>query len=373
MADADRIQLREELLQVRDYLHREKTLIREGLVQWGNQIDQFEDEDVREEKSDAFLQFRQEGTDANQEDVDVLVDDAEERILNIDRKINRITNPVELPRPPIPRVDLHEPQQVPVVPPNDNFVGPLVLDNQEPDMPQQAEADGDANSNPANEAEPIPSVDCDGDLLRPVPAVIPFVQAQCKSRYKKVELRKFRGDPAEFPGWMNSFMFNVNSEGGIPGEMKLDQLLAAVEGAPKEAIQGLSYTAGSFQIAVDILTERFGQMHLIVESLQNQLMGLQLTSSRATDLRIFFDRLNMLLRQLGDVDKDSSQCGMTCQLIIGKLPSHVYDELLKMNFDQPWTTQALVEKLSKYVSHQETVARRKDSTNAISISEDAET
>ncbi|MCP3663543.1 MAG: DUF1759 domain-containing protein, partial [Gammaproteobacteria bacterium] len=129
----------------------------------------------------------------------------------------------------------------------------------------------------------------------------------------------------------------------------------------------------SFQIAVDILTERFGQMHLIVESLQNQLMGLQLTSSRAADLRIFFDRLNMLLRQLGDVDKESSQCGMTCQLVIGKLPSHVYDELLKMNFDQPWTTQTFVEKLGKYVSHQETVARKKDSTNGISISEDIET
>ncbi len=87
-------------------------------------------------------------------------------------------------------------------------------------MPQQAEAKGDANSNPADETEPIPAIDYDGDLPRPVPAMIPFVQAQYKSRYKKVDLRKFHGDPAEFPGWMNSFMFNINSEREVPAEIE---------------------------------------------------------------------------------------------------------------------------------------------------------
>ncbi|MCP3664027.1 MAG: DUF1759 domain-containing protein, partial [Gammaproteobacteria bacterium] len=183
----------------------------------------------------------------------------------------------------------------------------MAVVGQEPVVLQQAEVDEDVDSNQSEEAGPIPAIGEEGDLQHPVPEIVPVIQAQYKSRYKKVELRKFKGDPAEFPGWLNSFLFNVNSDGGMPGEMKLDQLLAAVEGPPKDAIQGLSYTAASFQIAIDILRERFGQIHLVVESLQNQLMSLQLTSSRATDLRIFLDRLNVIIRQLGDVDRESSQ------------------------------------------------------------------
>ncbi len=129
--------------------------------------------------------------------------------MDIDHTIDRIVNPVFVPA-----------IQVPVAP----VVPPGVVVGQDPVVPQLAEADGDADSNPSKEAEPIPAIDVDGDLQYPVPVI----QAQYKFRYKKVELRKFKGDPAEFPGWLNSFLFNVNSEGGIPGEMKLDQFLAAV-------------------------------------------------------------------------------------------------------------------------------------------------
>ncbi len=242
--------------------------------------------------------------------VDELVENATLLVMDIDRKIRRIANFV----PAAPN-----PVAIPVLP-------PMGAVDQDPVILQPVEADGDADSNPADEAELVPAVDFDGDLPRPVPAMIPIVQPQYKCRYKKVEPRKFHGDPAEFPRWMSSFMSNINSDRKMPAQMKLDQLLAAVEGPPKGAVQGLTYTAASFQIAIDILTERFGQVHLIVESLQNQLLSLQLVSTRAVDLRIFFDKLNVIIRQLADVDGASAQNGMTCQLIIGKLPSRVFDE-----------------------------------------------
>ncbi len=54
---------------------------------------------------------------------------------------------------------------------------------------------------------------------------------------------------------------------------------------------------------------------------------------------------------------------MTCQLIIGKLPSYLFDELLKMNSDQTWTVQMLLTKLGKYVSHQESLARQREASD----------
>ncbi len=75
----------------------------EGPIELENEIDKLDD-DIRQGKSEAFLQYRQEGTDANPGNLDELVDDAEYRILDIDQRINRIMNPLAIPIPLPPQL-----------------------------------------------------------------------------------------------------------------------------------------------------------------------------------------------------------------------------------------------------------------------------
>ncbi len=129
-----------------------KNRIRNGLTEWDEEIERLNDEERHQEKLEAFLQYRLNGNvqtmrlDAGS--VDELVEDATLRILDIERKIRRIADFV----PAAPN-----PAAAPVLPP----VGAV---GQDPVVLQQPEADGDTDSNPADEAEPIPAVDFDGDL-----------------------------------------------------------------------------------------------------------------------------------------------------------------------------------------------------------------
>ncbi len=116
LVDANRHQLLDILLQIRDYLHWAKTNIQEALAKWANEIDQFDNENFRWENSETFLQYRLNGTAANPGDVGKVVHEAEKLILAVDRRINYIMNPfVILPLPaPAAAVRVHQP--VPIVP-----------------------------------------------------------------------------------------------------------------------------------------------------------------------------------------------------------------------------------------------------------------
>ncbi|MCP3665886.1 MAG: hypothetical protein GY696_25885, partial [Gammaproteobacteria bacterium] len=110
LVDANRQQLRDSLLQIRDYIHRAKTNIQEALAKWTNEIAKCGDKNAREKKAEVFLQYASPG------DVGEVVDEAEKLILAVDRRINYIMNPfVVLPLPaPAAAVRVHQP--VPIVP-----------------------------------------------------------------------------------------------------------------------------------------------------------------------------------------------------------------------------------------------------------------
>ncbi len=84
-------------------------------------------EEIRNEKSDTFLQYRVNGTDATPGNVDELIENIGDLIVEIDHTIDGIMNPVFVPE-----------FQVPVVPPV------AVVGQESPIVPQQAEVDGDA-------------------------------------------------------------------------------------------------------------------------------------------------------------------------------------------------------------------------------------
>ncbi|MCP3666912.1 MAG: hypothetical protein GY696_31200, partial [Gammaproteobacteria bacterium] len=130
LVDADRVRLRDDLSRVNNHLRNATTKIQESLEKWDDEISEFEDEEIRDEKSDTFLQYRINGTDATPGNVDELVEQIEDVIVDIDHTIDRIVNPVFVPA-----------IQVPVA----AVVPPVVVAGQEsPIVLQQAEVGGDA-------------------------------------------------------------------------------------------------------------------------------------------------------------------------------------------------------------------------------------
>ncbi len=130
LVDADRVRLRNDLSLIKKHLQNAETQIREALEKWDNEISRFDDEAIRNEKSNEFLQYRVNGTEESPGNVDELVEDTEEQILDIDQRIDQIMNPVVAPPLPVPVVVRRDPVPAPATP------------GQVP-VPQQAEADKD--------------------------------------------------------------------------------------------------------------------------------------------------------------------------------------------------------------------------------------
>ncbi|MCP3661420.1 MAG: DUF1759 domain-containing protein [Gammaproteobacteria bacterium] len=264
LADANRLQLHDNLSRVKNHLRNMRTKIQEGLEKWDDEINQFEDEEIRNEKSDTFLQYRVNGTDATPGNVDELVENIGDLIVEIDHTIHRIMNPTFVPA-----------FQVPVVPPV------TVVGQESPVVPQQAEGDGDVELQApvppviqlpiqvpqmVEEIRDIPVFQPPvGQLRQPViqenqaGIVEPVNAAPIQVKLPKTELMHFSGeDPSEFPGFLSSFQYIIGQT-NIAGASKFFYLKEALDPPAKNAITGLDFADESYQIALDILNERYGK------------------------------------------------------------------------------------------------------------------
>ncbi len=116
LVNADRAQLHADLSLIKNHLQNARTQIGEALEKWDDEISQFEDEAIRDEMSDAFLQYRVNGTEESPGNIDELVEDTEDQILDIDHRIDRIMKPVVAPPLPVPAVFHRNPVPTPSVP-----------------------------------------------------------------------------------------------------------------------------------------------------------------------------------------------------------------------------------------------------------------
>ncbi len=101
LAEANRVELREDLYQVKDQLQDRMLGIQEAFREWMNLINEYGDQERRQQKEEVFHRFRLEGTVACPGDVDDLLEEVGDLILDVVRRIDRIMNPVVIPPLPV--------------------------------------------------------------------------------------------------------------------------------------------------------------------------------------------------------------------------------------------------------------------------------
>ncbi|MCP3668457.1 MAG: DUF1759 domain-containing protein [Gammaproteobacteria bacterium] len=350
LAEANRVELREDLERVKDQLQERMSRIREGFREWMDQINEYDDADQRQEKEDAFHRFRLEGTVACPEDIEDLLEEVRDLILNVGRKISRIMNPVMVP--PLP---IHPPNPIPLagVPPI-----PALIAAQNDPVDQNGLAQDNLNEEvlALNQPPFVPVAFPQAPIIQnPNLDIEPSINL-------KVDLRRFDGnDPAEYSRFMASFQYHVGRR-NASDSVKFDHLERQLDPPARNAIAGLELADESYQLALDILNKRYGQKPLIVERLNQRLMKLSLNNMQANELRRFLDELNKILAQLKTATGEINQNGTICSVIMSKFPSHVFMKLeeMKGSYD-PWTVELLCDKFSLFVNQRESVADHTES------------
>ena len=97
----------------------------------------------------------------------------------------------------------------------------------------------------------------------------------------------FKGEYDEWETFWSSFRNNVDFRDDLEPSAKLTYLLQCLEGEPKEMIKGLPHTESNYEIAVNLLTDRYGNKIKQTDVLLQKFHNLLSPKHSAKDLRSF--------------------------------------------------------------------------------------
>ena len=169
----------------------------------------------------------------------------------------------------------------------------------------------------------------------------------------KLELFTFDGDVMKFKEFQDMFTATVHANKSLSDVEKLSYLKTHVKGKALECISGLALSNSNYKVAWDLLMDRFGKDHVVINARYLALVDLEKPSSRPESLRKFLNDVEANIRSLGALHEDMSQA-LFIPLITSKLPKSVMSQLeLKKGTTTKWTVRSLREAMNHYVDAME--------------------
>ena len=95
----------------------------------------------------------------------------------------------------------------------------------------------------------------------------------------KLELPKFSGNVLKWQEFWDSFEASIHKNPNLQPVDKFSYLEAELEGDAKAVTSGLELTNTNYEVAVNLLQERFGREEIIMDALYSKLMDLTVSSS----------------------------------------------------------------------------------------------
>ena len=155
--------------------------------------------------------------------------------------------------------------------------------------------------------------------------VTPIVKKR-SAKLPKIKLVTFKGEYDEWETFWSSFHNNVDFRDDLEPSAKLTYLLQRLEGEPREMIKGLPHTDLNYVIAVNLLTDRYGDRIKQTNVLLQKFHNLPSLKHNAKDLRSFlteYRKVREQMRNLTTVD-DSLVVRST---IVRKLSMPTYEAI----------------------------------------------
>ncbi|XP_077548006.1 uncharacterized protein LOC144160659 [Haemaphysalis longicornis] len=116
----------------------------------------------------------------------------------------------------------------------------------------------------------------------------------------KLQIPNFSGDRHDWQGFWDQFESSTHSNTTLPRVEKFKYLLSYLTGPAKDAIEGIRLAVNNCDIAVKIITNRFGLKDLLVDDHLDKLLTLEpVQNSVDTDkLRVLYDTVTFRINAL---------------------------------------------------------------------------
>ena len=179
--------------------------------------------------------------------------------------------------------------------------------------------------------------------------------------YQKEKLPKlpFNGEPTEYQLFMDNFKSAIDSNTILTDVDKFVYLKNLLQGKAAYAIQGLPLTDGNYNMALDILSSRFGYKQIITSShTWKNLMKLP-TVINITDIkkiRVILDPLEINIRGLEALGISSDSYGeLLLAIVMKKIPEEMRLTLTRQFKGKQWNLGKVLESFRAEVTAREQI------------------
>ncbi|GAB1607213.1 hypothetical protein Ahia01_001004600, partial [Argonauta hians] len=144
------------------------------------------------------------------------------------------------------------------------------------------------------------------------------------ARLPKIVLPNFSGDVKAWLPFWDQFKVLIH-ETALPAVTKFTYLTSVLKGEAKACIQGLSLTEANYNVAVNILSERFGKKEIIIASHIDTLLNIDIPPSLQThQLWEILDMITSNVRSLENLGISGEQYGaLLTPIILSRMPQEL--------------------------------------------------
>ena len=183
-------------------------------------------------------------------------------------------------------------------------------------------------------------------------STIPSHQSQmfATSRFPKLTLPMFSGDPLTWQTFWDSFYVSVHANPNLSGIQKFNYLKAQLQGDAARTIAGLPLTDLNYGHAIALLEDRFGQHHKIVKAHMQAFLEIPAPSNTLASLRIFYDTVESHIWGLSSLGKSEQSYGdLLIPILMGKLSTDIQRNLPREHSNSAWNLPDLMAAILKEI------------------------
>lgn len=185
----------------------------------------------------------------------------------------------------------------------------------------------------------------------------PEQQAHVAIKLPKIELKHFDGDPMSWVTYINLFDTTIHGNPDLPCVAKFQYLLGTLSGEPLSLIKSLPLTAPNYQVAYDILKNRYDSPRRLITLHLNKILDLpNLNGSTVNSLRQFLNQFNEHTQALKALNYDVCENNhLLLAVILRKLDNNLrkrFESRRDLNQDMPKVSD-VINFLNAECSHSE--------------------
>ncbi|KAL7079953.1 hypothetical protein ACQ4LE_000847 [Meloidogyne hapla] len=192
-------------------------------------------------------------------------------------------------------------------------------------------------------------------------AILPQTsQTSSYAHLPRMDLPKFTGKCTDFISFMNQFNASVGDLPTLSESIKLSYLKTCLSGEPLSLINSLPLTDQSYIIALNLLTDKYGNKEEITRNLHQSLKSLPIVrkgDNFCKDLNALVNSFEALCIQFQQ--QGNSVDGLHIQMEVeSKLPPFLLEEIFRAKEVNPgnWTTESLRSKLKAILKRKQDVS-----------------